>query len=158
MNNFESGIQNFFSQKKIVTGALRRWSPCSGRPSGRLPENKRGPVVFWLKKCEKFRIRHPIFCISKNFDRTNAVENALCTKQHFFQWKNGKFILKKSKKSQISESLQSYFLAQKFKKNIFFPRHLRRLGMFGTFGDFGALFSFKENKKCKKKVGLRCIP
>ena len=49
-------------------------------------------VVFWLKKCEKFRIRHPKIFISKTFYRTNAVENALCTKQHFFNGKTEKKI------------------------------------------------------------------
>ena len=58
----------------------------SARKSGgskKLPQK----VVFWLKKCENFRIWHPKNFISKIFHRTNAVENALCTKKYFF---NGK--------------------------------------------------------------------
>ena len=41
-------------------------------------------VVFWLKKCEKFRIQHPIFFFSKKFHPTNAAEKAVFTKKQFF--------------------------------------------------------------------------
>ena len=55
--------------------------------SGLRPEKKWGPklrqkVVFWLKKCEKFRIQHPFFCRKKNY-HTNETEKTLCTERHF---------------------------------------------------------------------------
>ena len=104
-------------------------------------------VVFWLKKCEKNRIRYP------NFHRTNAVENALCTKKHFFQWKNGKFIFKKIEKFPNFWKFAKLIFGQKKTPPRFFF-----LGACG-FGDFGALFFlYKENEKCTKKAGLCCIP
>ena len=112
-------------------------------------------VVFWLKKCEKIRIRHPLF-FSQIFYRTNAVENALCTKKIFFNGKTETLFLKKIRKFlKFPKVCKVIFLIPKSKKKRFF---VRRLGMFGAFGDFGALFLYKENEKYIKKVGLRCIP
>ena len=113
-------------------------------------------VVFWLKKCEKIRIRHPFFFL-KNLSSHQCGRKCLCTEKHFFNGKMETALKNNNKKntsknSQISEIWLSYFLAQRNrKKSIFFSQRLRRLGMFGAFGDFGALFFLRKMKNSPKK-------
>ena len=80
--------------QKMPTIYFRAFGP-KIRGVQKLPQK----VVFWLKKCENFRIRHPVCFFSKSFHPTNATEKELCAKRHFFNrnstWKK-KYIAKKS--------------------------------------------------------------
>ena len=76
----------------IIIFGVKILVKCRKKKSGLRPANQGGPkiekkVVFWHKKREKFRIRHPNFFFSKNFQLTNAAEKALGTKKTLFQWK-----------------------------------------------------------------------
>ena len=98
-------------------------------------------VVFLLKKCKFFWIRHPIFFSQKNFIAPMRSKMHFAPKSTFSmeKWQQLKNILKNP---QISEILLSYFLAQFFFLAFFFPWRLRCLGMFDAFIDFGAFFKY----------------
>ena len=81
-----------------------------------VPKSKK-KVVFWHKKCEKFRIRHPIYFFSKNFQPTHAAEKALCTKRHFSH-RNHSFMKKNAEIPKISKILLSNFFEKKVEKKI----------------------------------------
>ena len=73
-------------------------------------------VVFWLKKCEKFRVQQPKKFFSKIFLPTKAREKTIYTKKHLF--KESKPKDKFSKILKNSQNLLSYFLVR---PKFFFP-------------------------------------
>ena len=119
--------------------------------SGPRPENKGGPkiekkVVFWHKKCEKFRTRHPFFFSQKffnppmrpkrHFSNGNHSKNKNPQKsQNFaklFFKKSRKKINKKSKKNRKKITI-FFFLGACGASASFFFRRLRRLFFFFFF-------------------------
>ena len=120
--------------------------PKKNRASGpkiRGVQKSKKKVVFWHKKCEKFRIRHP-----KNFQPANAAEKSLCTKRHFSNGNHGKktkpqkipkfpkfckVIFQKKKKNRIKKYI-FFSSAPAAPRHHFFFRRLRRLFFFFSTG------------------------
>ena len=71
-------------------------------------------VVFWLKKCEKFRIRHPKFFSAPMRSKMHFALNSI------FSMENGKFIFKKIKKFEKFPNFR------KFAKLFFGPKNLKK--------------------------------
>ena len=99
----------------------------SGGPKIRGVQKSKKKVVFWHKKCEKVRTRHPIFFSQKFFNPP------MRPKRHFALKDNGNHSKQKNRKnSQNFQNFQNFakLFFEKKNRKIFFSRRLRHLFFF----------------------------
>ena len=105
--------------------------PKKNRASGpkiRGVQKSKKRVVFWHKKCENFRTRHPIFFSQKKFNPPRRPKRHFALKDTFPM---ETIVNKKTAKiPKISKILLSYFSKKKSKKKIYKKNSRRRRRLF----------------------------